>query len=65
MTNKAEIKLEKLKELVNLQACDEGLWSLADTAHEAYLQQELRRLHGAIETDAIDVLIKDYKELLE
>ena len=36
-------------ELVNKQADDEGLWFIAETASEAYLQQELRKLHAAIE----------------
>jgi hypothetical protein len=31
------------------QAEDEGLWFLAATASEAYLQQELRRLTRAVE----------------
>ena len=35
--------------IVNEQAEDEGLWFQAATAPEAYLQQELRRLHAAIE----------------
>ena len=35
--------------LVHKQAEDEGLWFVARTAPEAYLQQELRRLHAAIE----------------
>jgi Family of unknown function (DUF6085) len=35
--------------LVNEQAEDEGLWFMAMTAPEAYLQQELRRLHAAVE----------------
>lgn len=38
--------------LVHKQAGDEGLWFIAQTAPEAYLQQELRRLHGAIEANA-------------
>lgn len=38
--------------LVHKQAEDEGLWFIAQTAPEAYLQQELRRLHGAIEANA-------------
>ena len=38
-----------LLQLVNEQAEDEGLWFVAVTAPEAYLQQELRRLHAAIE----------------
>jgi len=35
--------------LVNKQAEDDGLWFDAQTAPEAYLQQELRRLHAVIE----------------
>ena len=38
-----------LLELVSRQAEDEGLWFEAQTAPEAYLQQELRKLHEAIE----------------
>ena len=36
-------------QLTNEQAEDEGLWFVAATAPEAYLQQELRRLHAVIE----------------
>ena len=36
--------------IVDEQAEDEALWFHAVTAPEAYLQQELRRLHAAIET---------------
>ena len=39
----------RLQVVVNEQAEDEGLWFVAQTAPEAYLQQELRRLHAAIE----------------
>ena len=35
--------------IVNEQAEDDGLWFVAVTAPEAYLQEELRRLHAAIE----------------
>lgn len=38
-----------LQQLVEQQANDEGLWFNAQHAPEAYLQQELRRLHAAIE----------------
>jgi len=38
--------------LVYKQAEDEGLWFIAQTAPEAYLQKELRRLHYAIEANA-------------
>lgn len=47
--------------VVNQQAEDAGLWFKPETAAEAYLQQELRKLHEAVEgksaTDcAIDAL---------
>ncbi len=35
--------------IVKQQAEDDGIWFEAQTAPEAYLQQELRRLHSAIE----------------
>ena len=37
------------QQVVDEQAEDEGLWFRAQTAAEAYLQQELRRLHAAVE----------------
>lgn len=40
---------DQVKALVDKQANDEGLWFQAEHASEAYLQQELRRLHAAIE----------------
>ncbi len=42
-------QLEKIQAVVNEQANDECLWFVAQTAPEAYLQQELRRLHRVIE----------------
>ena len=39
----------KIVELVKQQAEDDGLWFEAKTAPEAYLQQELRKLHTVIE----------------
>ena len=41
--------LAELRDLVDDQANDEGLWFLAATAPEAYLQQELRALHALCE----------------
>ena len=41
--------LDKLKALVDQQAEDEALWFFARTAPEAYLQQELRKLHALCE----------------
>lgn len=35
--------------VVNEQAENDGLWFIAKTAAEGYLQQELRRLHAVIE----------------
>lgn len=43
------MNMDDLKRLVNEQAEDEGLWCNAQNVVEAYLQQELRRLHAAIE----------------
>jgi len=40
-----------LRKIVDLQAADDGLWFEARTASEAYLQQELRKLHAAIEAE--------------
>ena len=37
---------------VNKQAENGGLWFVARTGAEAYLQQELRKLHAVIEQDA-------------
>ncbi len=44
-----EAEVARLKKLVSAQAEDAGLWFDAETAPEAYLQQELRKLHAAIE----------------
>jgi len=43
--------MSELIDLVNKQAEDEGLWFVARTAPEAYLQQHLRELHTAVEAD--------------
>lgn len=44
-----EQALERIQAIVNEQAEDEGLWFIAHYLTEAYLQQELRRLHAVIE----------------
>ena len=41
--------IKELRAIIDEQAEDEGLWFIAQYASEAYLQQELRRLHEAIE----------------
>ena len=38
-----------IRAVVNEQAEDDGLWFIAETCAEAYLQHELRRLHAVIE----------------
>ena len=42
-------RLAAAQRLVDAQAEDAGLWFIARTAPEGYLQQELRKLHAAIE----------------
>lgn len=44
-------QLEPIRSVVNQQAEDEALWCIADNIVEAHFQQELRRLHAAIETN--------------
>ena len=50
--NCKQSKMSKPLDIVKAQAEDEGLWFIAKTAPEAYLQGELRRLHAAIENVA-------------
>jgi hypothetical protein len=40
---------QEIKAIVDEQANDEGLWFVAETCAEAYVQAALRRLHAAIE----------------
>jgi hypothetical protein len=40
---------QKIKDMVDAQAEDEGLWFFPTTAPEIYLQQKLRELHKVIE----------------
>jgi len=42
-------KLKRIQKKVDAQAEDEGLWFVAETAPEAYVQRELRELHRIIE----------------
>ena len=46
----SEGALAAIRALVDRQAEDGGLWFVARTAPEAYLQQELRRLHALVES---------------
>ena len=41
--------IQKILSLIDTQAEDDGLWFVAKTAPEAYLQQELRRLTRTVE----------------
>jgi len=47
----ATLNFAVLIDSVDKQAEDNGLWFDAQTAPEAYLQQELRKLHGLIESN--------------
>ena len=42
-------EFQNVLDTVAQQAEDEGLWFIAATAPEGYLQSELRRLHAAVE----------------
>lgn len=42
-------KIERVLNMVEHQANDDALWFVATLVTEQYLQQELRRLHAAIE----------------
>ncbi len=50
--------LDLIRALVAKQAKDEGLWFVTQTASEAYLQQELRKLHQLIETESYDEMLE-------
>ena len=47
------VKLKIIQDKVNKQAEDEGLWFVARTAPEEYLQQGLRELHRVIEREPL------------
>lgn len=42
-------EMREMRAVVDEQANDDGIWFIAQTGPEAYLQQELRRLHALIE----------------
>jgi len=48
------VALRRLKRFVARQAEDSGLWFGAEYASEAYVQQELRKLHEAVEKAECD-----------
>jgi hypothetical protein len=45
---------QQARAIVDEQAADGGLWFIPQTAAEAYLMQELRKLHAAIEGKSPD-----------
>ena len=47
-----EQERQAIHSLVEGQAEDEGLWFMAETAPEAYVQTALRKLHARIEGEA-------------
>lgn len=47
-------KLKYIEHIVLSQAEDDGLWFIAETAKEAYLQDHLGNLYAAIESDDLD-----------
>ncbi len=49
MSNETQLAMLELVAAITQQARDEGLWFEAMTAPEAYLQQELRKLHDVAE----------------
>lgn len=42
------ILINEVKKILDEQANDEGLWFIPATCPEAYLQQELKRLHETV-----------------
>lgn len=56
MNCKMTYHIQNLKDLIEVQAQDEGLWFLDPLCSEAYLQAALRRLHTKIED-----MLEEYK----
>ena len=52
--------IKPIMQLVAKQAEDWGLWGEAQYASEAYIQEQLRKLHRVIEDEFGDC--RDYKE---
>ena len=59
---RAQAHIERLRNMVDRQAEDDGLWFTAQTAPEAYLQQELRKLHAEIEGEPVRLDPADFPE---
>lgn len=61
MTDTDELrKLAEARRVMDEQANDDGIWFIAETAAEAYLQQELRRLHEAVEGKTSEECANDF-----
>jgi hypothetical protein len=58
-------KLLLLKEYIEAQARDEGLWFNSETAPESYLQQELRRVAWLIEEANEEQIKQEIARLVE
>ena len=50
MSEQMKMDDKALRKIVDEQAEDDGLWFKAETCAEAYVQQELRKLHAAVES---------------
>lgn len=57
---KAESNLAVAVDVVNEQAEDDGLWFIAEYVSEQYLQDALRRLHRAVEGQALTRIKESY-----
>ncbi len=62
---KTSQQLAALRQLVNQQAEDAGLWFMAHYASEAYLQEALRALHATIESPEITALRAEVADIRE
>ena len=49
-----------VQQLVDLQAEDDGLWFIAATAPESYLQAALRKLHAEVER--VSALAREFQK---
>lgn len=58
----AEAALREVKALVDQQAEDDGLWFHAETAAEAFVQRELRKLHAAVDGVSPQEIARDIIE---
>ena len=54
-----EARFERIQKKVDAQAEDEGIWFMAESGPEAYLQRELRELHRVIERPMLKLTEKE------